>query len=89
MRPRKPWRHLGISPKILVETVVLKGSAPLSGEPFLPFAESIVGERIRLKNFSRILIFLSFVSWLAGRKRCWDPISGDGGGHLVAKIVGS
>jgi hypothetical protein len=37
--------------KILVETIVLKGIAPLSGERFLPFAESIAGERIRLKNF--------------------------------------
>src|SRR6516164_3265645 len=47
MRPRKLWRHLGISPKILVETVVLKGSAPLPANAFyLSPSQSLVRESV-------------------------------------------
>src|SRR5215469_14174944 len=46
-RPPKLWWHLGISPKILVETVVLKGSAPPTAKRFcLSPSQSLVRESV-------------------------------------------
>jgi hypothetical protein len=48
---QKLGTHLEIPTKILIQVEVMTGSAPLSGEHFLPVAESIAGQGGRLKKF--------------------------------------